>query len=543
MQSYFALEIDKGQIARYNISMKKYEERLKLPNTTMYFPKIELTFDEIDRLYKIGHVVPSWLRYFIVNTNDLDEYLKTKPKRVSKAEAINDFIKRHNNDTIMKGDLHAFSNGDIELIDLSVKYGLFYKDVKKVFTACLPNIDINEYWKNHKKLSQEKTTMAIYGVTHSSKDPSVEAKRKATMIERYGVDHNMKSQKLREQFRHNMTVKHGVEYAFELNTNQHSRHLDTHHYNDSDIIPIVKDLLNKNKIQHDINGNTIYITNTNLVIEINPNIEHNSNDYAIGPKRQSPQSKKKRGYHYNKYKLAKEKGITLIQWFGDDLELNTLLNVSFPRMLALIRGYGTKLYARNCQIDKLSARKSTTARKFINTYHSQGNAPASEYWGFYHNKTLIASASFTIKNDTAELKRLCFKPDTQIVGGLSKLINHFFKEHPNINSVTSFSDNNLGNGHGYQQAGATLLDETGPSLKYISHSDPTDTYSWAIATKWGAHKGVIAKDSNGRIFDSISDINRYVECELSHRTDDKKGYDKIYTAGSKKWIFNRPKKD
>ena len=48
----------------------------------------------------------------------------------------------------------------------------------------------------------------------------------------------------------------------------------------------------------------------------------------------------------------------------------------------------------------------------------------------------------------------------------------------------TFSDNDLGDGHGYEKAGAKMIGETGPSLRFVSWTDPLDTYSWQIATKW-----------------------------------------------------------
>lgn len=56
---------------------------------------------------------------------------------------------------------------------------------------------------------------------------------------------------------------------------------------------------------------------------------------------------------------------------------------------------------------------------------------------------------------------------------------------------------------------------------------------------------VASFDMNNRNFESelkrlcVKPIDRFVETELSHRTDDKKGYDRIYTAGSKLWLFKR----
>lgn len=199
--------------------MKKTNELVKAPNTTMYFPKVELTFDELDRLYVIGHVVPSWLRMVMVNSELLDTYLECPPKRVSKTKALEHFTNVHQNDNQLLSDLYLFSDGKLELIDLSVKYGLFYKDIKTIFIKCLPDVDVNSYWKKHKKHSQSKTAMQIYGVSHTSKVPEIDAKRKNTMLERYGVDHNMKSPELRQQFTDKMMKTHGVKYAYQL-TNQ-----------------------------------------------------------------------------------------------------------------------------------------------------------------------------------------------------------------------------------------------------------------------------------------------------------------------------------
>ena len=36
-----------------------------------------------------------------------------------------------------------------------------------------------------------------------------------------------------------------------------------------------------------------------------------------------------------------------------------------------------------------------------------------------------------------------------------------------------------------------------------------------------------------------AEIEKYIEIEMPHRTDTKCGYDRIYTSGSKKWLFTR----
>lgn len=81
------------------------------------------------------------------------------------------------------------------------------------------------------------------------------------------------------------------------------------------------------------------------------------------------------------------------------------------------------------------------------------------------------------RNFESELKRLCVKPDVQIVGLTSKIIARFFKDY-DVEELYSYSDNNLGNGLSYQKAGGILVKETGPALLFSSWTDPTDVYSW-----------------------------------------------------------------
>ena len=57
-----------------------------------------------------------------------------------------------------------------------------------------------------------------------------------------------------------------------------------------------------------------------------------------------------------------------------------------------------------------------------------------------------------------------------------------------------------------------------------------------IATPWSAKQGVIAKDAGGPY---NGNPKLYVEQTLKHRTDDKCGYDAIYTPGSKCWKFTK----
>lgn len=627
--------------------MKKLDTIIKLPNTTMYFPKVQLTYDEIVNMYVVGHISPSWLRHIIDNVETLDQVLADKPKRLTKRQALSEFVREYTNNTELWNDIEQYGNGSLDTIDLSVKYGLYYKDLKRVFSKCFSE-SIDEIWSAHKKHSQRKTSQQLYGVHHPSLAPEVIEKQKQTMIERYGVNHNMKSDLLAKRHRDAMMKKYGVSYAFELGdaqTHWHNLlfdHLSTDSkwmrvltvwardnnfpntsemfshehgdirrrdfamsynrteqiesllscyklthgrpisypsdtffkipaphlfskpwlkfYDDKNLIDIdevmyqpysqyerlVMSYLDSANIQYIANNRTLlegyeldfYLPDYGVAIECNPNKTHNSNRYATRTNRVmfGTQTKSK-SYHYQKYCRAKNNNILLIQWSEQDLEFVQFSSVTWPRFITRLKGADHKIGARKVVITKSLEPNAT--RAFITMNHARQNANATEYWDFTYNGELVGAASFIIKGDKAELKRLCFSPDTQIMGGISKLIKSFFREHLEIQTVTTFSDNDLGDGKGYKCAGATLLSETGPSLKFVSWSDASDTYSWQIATKWGSKSGVVAKLSNHQNFVNQQELDKYIELNMPHKTDDKCGYDRIYTSGSKKWQFTR----
>lgn len=285
-----------------------------------------------------------------------------------------------------------------------------------------------------------------------------------------------------------------------------------------------------------------YIPEKCIGIEVNPNVSHNSNLHALGPARSMFTSRKEPSYHYDKYLRAREAGIALIQLFGNDLEPSVFENVTAKRLKYLLMGAERKIPARKTKVYRLTTENGRRmARAFLNQFHSQGASRASEYWVIEHEHEWLGVASFDNAGDV-ELKRLCFRPGVQVTGGLSKLIVHYFREHPECALVYSYSDNNLGSGEAYRRAGAKFIRETGPSLKFISPTDGRDCYSWQIATSWGASGGVVGNDATDRGLEKPTGqeaIDEYIENTLSHRYDDGYGYDRIYTAGSKLWHFTR----
>jgi len=318
-------------------------------------------------------------------------------------------------------------------------------------------------------------------------------------------------------------------------------HLSTHSSQHENRI---EELLKSLNISYQKNNRTVlkgqeldfYIEEKSLAIEINPNQSHNSNKYATQASRSMFNLTKESTYHFNKYQACKEQGITLLQLFSYDLDPVTFENKTKHHLTALLTGYTERIYARNIEIKQVKATQE--ARLFLNTYHTQGASKASEYYELRYQNRLVGVASFTKRhNGTTELKRMCFAPYIQIVGGVSKIIKTYFKDHPELDELYSFSDNNYGNGQGYASAGAEFVHETGPSLVFVSPTDPQDRYSWQVATSWSMKQGIIHDDLNNT--GQTDNAEEYVELYLSHRTDNKTGYDRIYTAGSKLWKFTR----
>ena len=615
--------------------MKKTNELIKLPHTTMYFPKITCTKYEIRRMYN-GYVPPAWMRMVIINMQDIDDVIATNPKRKSKAETYKLFIEQHINDAQLFQDIETYSRGELDLIDLTVKYGIHYKDLRKLFEQCFPNTDIKTLWKKHKKHVQKRTSQYLYGEDNPAMHAEVRAKKEATMLERYGVTHNMQSPELLEQFKANLLEKHGVQYAFDLNETrdqwyillfnqlktpewiktlkhiarargyayqydmfqsdklcikrrdfsmsyQHTEPMEyllsqykeindrpiqypddvlfqlpvddlfskvwLRHYGKLGLVDVsehiyeaysrfermVMDTLDAHNITYIRNNRTIlnglemdfYLPEHNIGIECNPNKTHNSNLYATSSTRVMFGQTKSPHYHYDKYSRARALNIQLVQWFERDLEPHTFNTITFPHFLYKLRGCDERIAARNVNVIPIAR---IDAQLFIEHYQCCGHICSDEYLGMYHQNELVAVVSLNHNKDCIELTRICFRQGIQIVGGISKFIKTIFRTYPDVYEIITHTNNDIDNGNGYQKAGAVCVGETGPVLTFVSWSDPTDI-----------HQGInLLHDikTEGQLT-TIAEIEKYIELEMPHRTDEKCGYDRIYTSGSKKWSFRR----
>ena len=191
--------------------MKKMSDIVKLKGKTSYFPKVELTHDEAYMLYVYGHATPQFLRQIMVNADVLDNIIKQnskcRPNKQAGYEYLLGKLKDRQDEALR--DLIEFSKGNLDSIDLSVKYGFYYYDLKKAFTEVL-DVDVNEYWKQHKKYGQKHTCLELYGVDSSAKVADVQAKQKATMKAKYGAENIMQTDVGKQALQKTMMERYGV---------------------------------------------------------------------------------------------------------------------------------------------------------------------------------------------------------------------------------------------------------------------------------------------------------------------------------------------
>lgn len=191
--------------------MRKTGDFVKLKDKSMYFPKVELTYDELYTLYVYGHAKPYFLRQIVVNIDMLENIItKNSKNRPNEKDGYKYLLgKLQERQDVAMQDLIEFSQGNLDLIDLSVKYGFYYYDLKKAFDEVL-DVDVNEYWKQHKKYVQKHTCLELYGVDSSAKVADIQAKQKATVKAKYGAENIMQTQAGKDALQKTMMERYGV---------------------------------------------------------------------------------------------------------------------------------------------------------------------------------------------------------------------------------------------------------------------------------------------------------------------------------------------
>jgi hypothetical protein len=177
---------------------------------------------------------------------------------------------------------------------------------------------------------------------------------------------------------------------------------------------------------------------------------------------------KEKNYHYDKSKYFLDKGIRIIHIWEDDWVNNIeILKSQICNWLSI----SNKIGARKCVIKEIKNTKIVT--NFLDKNHIQGRAKSSLKLGLYHNEELVSIMTFDhlegrkrMMSDEWNLNRFCNKKNTSVIGGASKLLSYFVKNH-SPKRLISYADSDWSDGGLYKNLGFVKIKETKPDYKYI----------------------------------------------------------------------------
>ena len=124
-----------------------------------------------------------------------------------------------------------------------------------------------------------------------------------------------------------------------------------------------------------------------------------------------------------------------------------------------------KINARSCTIKVIDLK---TSQDFLNTFHLQGSCRSSKKLGMFYQNELVGVATFGKPRyeefDGLELIRLCWLPDVQVRGGVSKFMSTVNE------SVLTYADARFSNANGYIAAGFKYVKQTNPGYSWFKSS-------------------------------------------------------------------------
>jgi hypothetical protein len=192
----------------------------------------------------------------------------------------------------------------------------------------------------------------------------------------------------------------------------------------------------------------IYIPSKNIAIEINGLYWHSEKFVS-------------NSYHLNKTKLCDDKNIQLIHIFEDEwLNKQDIVKSRLRNILGLTN---FKIYGRKCAIKEVDTKIKT---KFLNDNHIQGTIGSKINLGLYYKDELISLMTFgkrpILNKNEYELIRFCNKLDTSVIGGASKLLKYFIRNHQPTEMI-SYADRRWSNGNLYEQLNFKFIENTKPN--------------------------------------------------------------------------------
>jgi hypothetical protein len=229
---------------------------------------------------------------------------------------------------------------------------------------------------------------------------------------------------------------------------------------------------------------------------------------------------KNKYYHLNKLDKSNTIGLDLITIWEDDWNLKREICESF---ILNKLGKSKKIWARKCNIKLISYMDS---KYFLDNNHLQGDCKSSIRVALFYNENIVSLMTFSklrlpvggkSKDGVWELNRFCNKAGFLVVGGASKLLKYFIDNWV-PKEIQTYSDNMISNGDLYQKLG----------FRYLHTSKPGYWYS---INGIRYHRFNFRKD---KLVKAGADTSKF-----EHEIMEEMGYFRVWSAGNKKWIWNK----
>jgi hypothetical protein len=382
------------------------------------------------------------------------------------------------------------------------------------------------------------TNMERYGVENATKLPEIQQKVKNTNIEKYGVEYPLQIESVRksmitgsenmtdetldillnkEKLAAVITDKSRPAVCELLGVNARTlwnyakkyqiQHLFVAPYRSSfeqEINHFIRS--NGHKPRSNVRGLIgpleldLYIPEFKLAIECNGLYWHSEISADRGE-----------SYHYDKFKLCKERGIKLITIFGDDWE-NKQSSIEF-RLRYLLHATTGMIETKKCTIKMVD---HIEAIDFTDMYHLQGAVQTPINIGLYYDNNLVSLMSFdlssTNKKYQYELIRFC--SSSNIPGAELMLFNYFINKY-DPKSIVSYSDNGWGYDDMYINLGFQYQSVT---IRY-QYTDYKHRYNQQQLQKILLNEQVDCSDlSDWQIMQNL-------------------GYDRVWDCGQSTWVW------
>lgn len=297
--------------------------------------------------------------------------------------------------------------------------------------------ELEAQWKeNLHELVKKRTETCLkkYGVSNPRKLPEIEAKIRATNLERYGSEfpnterlHSILSQRKAMLKR---VSKVNLDFKNRLNAvgwdAQEEFNIENKWYD-------------------------LWTEGSPILVEVDPTYTH----YTDGKQMSDSIDSVPPTYQLEKSELADKYGFHCVHVFDWDDKY---------QIVQLLRNDRKLIYARKCKVFEIGP---DTARDFESIYHLQGPVKGQVVClGLSYEDKLVEVMTFGRprynKNYQWELLRLCTQFDYTVVGGASKLFKYFLRTY-NPDSIISYCDRAKFSGDVYRKIGMTLHHTTDPA--------------------------------------------------------------------------------